>query len=136
MMFFSTDFFIGPVTFKAHLEGKKHKKKAGTTITQIEHAPPPAEIKPISGQIPNGTEKWEILHFNPERFVLDGKLIKTENLTPNDFMMLTKKGFYKMKDFSGFGDEINQIIRQFHCVPCQTYEFHISGTSIGNKLIE
>ena len=105
-------------------------------ITQIEHAPPPpAEIKPISGQISNGTEKWEILHFNPERFVLDGKLIKTENLTPNDFMMLTKKGFYKMKDFSGFGDEINQIIRQFHCVPCQTYEFHISGTSIGNNRI-
>ena len=40
-----------------------------------------------------------------------------------------------MKDFSGFGDEINQIIRQFHCVPCQTYEFHISGTSIGNNRI-
>ena len=131
---FSTESFLGPITFKAHLDGKKHKNKVAlgsTIIAKFEHAPP-AEIKPFSGQIANnGKEKWEILHFNPERFVLDGKLIKTENITPNEFMKLTKKGFYKLKDFSGFGDEVKQIVRQFHCVPCQTYEFHISGANIG-----
>ena len=96
------------------------------------YAPPTAEVKPFnSGPIANGKDKWEILHFNPERFVLDGKIIKTENLNPNEFMKLTKKGFYKQKNFSGSGNEVKQIIRQFHCVPCQTYEFHLSGTSIG-----